>query len=68
MPIKLVENPLKEEHCHCLDRALERCPKIRQVIDACEAAGIDMTQAKEELEAHFQTASKLKQQFFPERV
>lgn len=59
-------NPLGPEHRACLDRVLMRAVKVMKIVQACENCGLDVSQAREEIEQQRKMAEALKREFFPE--
>ena len=59
---------LTEQDCDCLDRVLTKCPKVREVIEACKEAGLDFSGPLEEINEMERIAAGLKRKFFPNRT
>lgn len=69
MPSKpLYNNPLKQEHCDCLDKILESVPMSLEQARACEECGLDMGEYIAQLEQQQAIATRLKAKFFPNRL
>lgn len=60
-------NPLTDEHCRCLDQVLDSIRSTRDLVSKCKNCGMDVSRAEDELNAQEQLATRLKQQFFPNK-
>jgi len=58
-------SPLKQEHCDALDCVLKSVQPTRELLQACEDCGLDVSEQKRILEGQEQLAAKLKAKFFP---
>ena len=57
--------PLKPEHCECLNRVLQSTVLTRELIEKLKRCGLPMDQAELENESDARMAANLKREFFP---
>lgn len=60
-------NPLNDQHCACLDRAMQKSAELLTLIEACKDCGFDFDAAESEAKAIQERATALKRKFFPGR-
>lgn len=63
----MADNPLREEHCQCLDECLQRCAVTREVLERMRRAGIPAEEAEKINEQQAKLAAGIKREFFPDR-
>jgi hypothetical protein len=63
-----VDSPLNNEHCKCIDDALEHIARTAELIRKCKDCGLDMGRAEQENQAQLELATRIKRNFFPNRV
>lgn len=63
----LANNPLTDEHCACLDRALAMIPRAEELAQACLTCGWDVSDFIAKLSELRKMATTAKAQFFPDR-
>lgn len=59
--------PLKDEHCDCLNRCLQLNSECGELIAKLKAAGLDVEAFKEQNDSQRALAENLKRTFFPHR-
>lgn len=61
-------SPLTEEHAVILDRALQSCADVEELLNACEGCDMATKEALQRVHAQRSFCEKVKQQFFPGRT
>lgn len=62
------DSPLTDAHLQAIDRVLDRCVRIRGLLENCRKCDLDIEEPLRQIEEQLQRAEKLKATFYPDVV